>query len=116
MFLYFQVYLNLLGFTKNPVLFPHKVFRATEEQLPVISSSIASGEITQAIHLLKTAHKFLPSKLFLFFDLGLDYSDLNLVITGYAAYVIYLLVAGQISSTFLSCATSRKRLIISKVS
>ena len=62
-------YLELLGFSDSPSLYPE----GTDESLhvPVVVTSVTSGTYENAFQLIKSVQKHLPDKQVMIFDLGL---------------------------------------------
>lgn len=74
-----ETYLELLGFSDNPSLYPN----ATDEKLnvPVVVTGVTSGTYENAFTLIKSVQKHLPSKHVMIFDLGLNSYELVTVST-----------------------------------
>ncbi|XP_072378207.1 uncharacterized protein [Diabrotica undecimpunctata] len=65
-----EKYLNLLGFTEEPRLYPRDVWRNTS--LPVVVTYVHDGEESQAIGLILNMARVLPNNTILVYNLGLD--------------------------------------------
>ncbi|XP_018579100.1 uncharacterized protein LOC108917126 [Anoplophora glabripennis] len=68
-----EKYLNLLGFTDEPRLFPKDIWKNTS--LPVVVTYVLDGQESQAIGLIINIAKVLPNNTILVYNLGLgDYA------------------------------------------
>lgn len=64
-----EKYLNLLGFTDEPRLFPKDIWKNTS--LPVVVTYVLDGRESQAIGLIINIAKVLPNNTILVYNLGL---------------------------------------------
>ena len=64
-----ETYLELLGFSDNPSLYPE----GADESLhvPVVVTGVTSGTYENAFQLIKSVQKYFPDKHVMIFDLGL---------------------------------------------
>lgn len=68
-----EKYLNLLGFTDEPRLFPKDIWKNTS--LPVVVTYVLDGQESQAVGLIINIAKVLPNNTILVYNLGLgDYA------------------------------------------
>ncbi|XP_056637530.1 uncharacterized protein LOC130445722 [Diorhabda sublineata] len=65
-----EKYLNLLGFSDKPRLFPKDIWRNTS--LPVVVTYVQEAEESQAIGIIINIGKMLPNNTILIYNLGLD--------------------------------------------
>lgn len=68
------VYMELLGFSSSPRLYPHFVEKGV--QLPVIVTGVTARDYENAILLVESVHKYLHNKTVVIFDLGLGSYEL----------------------------------------
>ena len=69
-----ETYLELLGFTKNPQLYPESIDNTLS--LPVVVTGVTSRNYESAFTLIESVRKYLPDKQMFIFDLGLGSYEL----------------------------------------
>ncbi len=69
-----DMYLELLGFTKNPLLYPDSI--ENPKNVPVIVTGVTSRNYENAFVLIESIRKYLPEKQMVIFDLGLGSYEL----------------------------------------
>ena len=67
-------YLELLGFNKNPKLYPNDVDK--KETLPVVVTGVTSHDYENAVPLLKSVRKYLHSHKMVIYDIGMGTYEL----------------------------------------
>ncbi|VEN37407.1 unnamed protein product [Callosobruchus maculatus] len=76
-----EKYLNILGFTQTPRLYPKNIWRNTS--LPVVVTYVTNGQESQAIGLILNVAKILPNNTILAYNLGISDHGLKMVIIEY---------------------------------
>lgn len=72
-----EKYLNVLGFTEEPRLYPKDVWKNTS--LPVVVTYVRDGQESQAVGFIINMAKMLPNNTILIYNLGLDDRGFKLV-------------------------------------
>lgn len=72
-----EKYLNVLGFTDSPRLYPNDIWRNTS--LPVIVTYVMEGQESQAVGLINNVGRVLPNNTILVYNLGLGNYGLKTV-------------------------------------
>jgi hypothetical protein len=74
-----EKYLNVLGFTDSPRLYPNDIWRNTS--LPVIVTYVMEGQESQAVGLINNVGRVLPNNTILVYNLGLGNYGLKTLLT-----------------------------------
>nr|CAH7733437.1 unnamed protein product [Callosobruchus chinensis] len=82
-----EKYLNILGFTQTPRLYPKNIWRNTS--LPVVVTYVTNGQESQAIGLILNVAKILPNNTILAYNLGISDHGLKMVIIEYKKYIVF---------------------------
>ena len=69
-----ETYLELLGFTDHPKLFPDST--DAKEHVPVVVTGVYSSNYEKAFMLIESVQKYLPDRQVMIFDLGLGSYEL----------------------------------------